>query len=105
MRVPSAASIAVALFLSTHAIGAAPGVASLIPVGGEGAQYWTRWRGPSGQGSAAGINYVDTWSDRVNVKWKAAVPGRGHSSPIVWRDHIFLTTARDGGTKISMLAF
>src|SRR5262245_46638008 len=101
-----AVAAAAALFLSARiAIDAAPGVASIIPVGGEGAQYWPRWRGPSGQGAAAGANYVDAWSDRTNVKWKVPVPGRGHSSPIVWRDHIFLTTAHDGGTKISMLAF
>jgi outer membrane protein assembly factor BamB len=100
------AIIAAALLLSAHiAIDAAPGVASIIPVAGEGAQYWPRWRGPSGQGSTAGTNYVDTWSDRTNVKWKVPVPGRGHSSPIVWRDHIFLTTSHDGGSKISMLAF
>jgi outer membrane protein assembly factor BamB len=77
----------------------------LIPVDGEGANYWTRWRGPSGQGTAAGAGYVDTWSGSTNVKWKAAVPGRGHSSPIVWKDHIFLTTARDYGAKVSMLAY
>ena len=52
---------------------------TLIPVEGEGAKYWPRWRGPSGQGHVAGTNYVDTWSDTANVKWRAAVPGRGHS--------------------------
>ena len=78
---------------------------SLIPVEGEGAQYWPRWRGPSGQGHVAPGNYVDAWSDTTNVKWKATVPGRGHSSPIVWKDHIFLTAARDGGSRVSMLAF
>jgi outer membrane protein assembly factor BamB len=87
------------------ALAAAPAPVSLIPVDGEGAGYWTRWRGPSGQGTVAGTNYVDTWSDTTNVKWKAAVPGRGHSSPIVWKDHIFLTTAREYGSKVSMLAF
>jgi outer membrane protein assembly factor BamB len=78
---------------------------TLIPVEGEGAKYWTRWRGPSGQGHVAGTNYVDTWSDTVNVKWKVAVPGIGHSSPIIWGDHLFLTTARNDGARMSMLAF
>jgi outer membrane protein assembly factor BamB len=86
-------------------LSAAGAPVSLIPVEGEGAQYWPRWRGPSGQGHVAPGNYVDAWSDTTNVKWKAAVPGRGHSSPIVWKDHIFLTTARDGGSRVSMLAF
>jgi outer membrane protein assembly factor BamB len=77
----------------------------MITVDGEGAKYWPRWRGPSGQGHVAGTNYVDTWSEKQNVKWRIPVPGLGHSSPIVWRDHLFLTTATDEGAVVSMLAF
>lgn len=87
------------------ALNGAPEPVTLIPVEGEGAKYWTRWRGPSGQGNVSGTNYVDTWSDTTNVLWKVPVPGRGHSSPVVWEDHLFLTTAREGGAKISMLAY
>jgi outer membrane protein assembly factor BamB len=96
----------ITLILASHTVpAAAPATVTIIPVDGEGASYWPRWRGPSGQGNVAGTNYVDTWSDRTNVKWKVAVPGRGHSSPVVWKDHIFLTTGRDNGAKVSMLAF
>jgi outer membrane protein assembly factor BamB len=77
----------------------------ILPVEGEAAKYWTRWRGPSGQGHVAGTNYVDTWSDTTNVKWKVAVPGIGHSSPIVWRDYIFLTTSKNDGAQMSLLAY
>lgn len=76
----------------------------MLAVQGEGARYWPRWRGPSGQGYVVGANYVDRWSDTENVIWKVPVPGRGHSSPIVWGDHIFLTTARDE-SRLSMLAY
>jgi len=76
----------------------------MLAVQGEGARYWPRWRGPSGQGHVAGANYVDRWSATENVKWKTPVPGRGHSSPIVWGDYIFLTTARDE-SRLSMLAY
>src|SRR5207247_731994 len=93
-------SIAIAIVAA-----AAYGPVAMIPVDGEAANYWTRWRGPSGQGLATGTGYVDSWSDSVNVKWRADVPGRGHSSPIVWKDAIFLTTARDNGAKVSMLAY
>ena len=86
------------------AAAAAPDV-TVVGVTGEAAKYWPRWRGPSGQGHVAGTNYVDTWSDTTNVKWRVAVPGRGHSSPIVWQDHIFLTTGQDEGRRVSMLAF
>lgn len=72
---------------------------------GEGERYWPRWRGPSGQGVVEGTGYPDTWSDTTNVLWKTAVPGSGHSSPIVWSDRIFLTTSRNGGRRVSILCF
>ena len=77
----------------------------MVPVEGEAAQYWTRWRGPSGQGLVDGTGYVDRWSATENVRWKTPVPGRGNSSPIVWRDRVFLTTAYEGGGRLSVLAF
>lgn len=83
----------------------APENVRLIPVEGEAAKYWPRWRGPSGQGHVTGTNYTDTWSPKDHIKWRVQVPGLGHSSPIVWRDHIFLTTATDNGATMSMLAF
>ena len=53
----------------------------------------------------AGTGYVDTWSATQNVLWKVAVPGRGNSSPIVWGDRIFLTTAYENGRRVSVLAY
>src|SRR5688572_21668766 len=72
---------------------------------GEAAKYWARWRGPSGQGMVSGTGYVDTWSATQNVVWKTPVPGSGNSSPIVWANRIYLTTAADFGSKASLLAF
>ena len=96
----------VGLLISTHlVVTSAAGPVGVAPVDREALDYWTRWRGPSGQGIVAGTGYTDTWSDTVNVKWKVDVPGRGHSSPIVWKDQLFLTTARDNGATVSMLAF
>ncbi len=57
--------------------------------------HWAQWRGPNGQGIATGT-YQDTWSATENILWKSAIPGRGHSSPIVWGDRIFLTTSIQG---------
>ena len=72
---------------------------AMIPVEGEGAKYWPRWRGPSGQGLAAGKGYVDKWSDTENVKWKTKLETTGNGSPIVWANRIFLTTgSADGDT-------
>ena len=53
---------------------------------------WRQWRGRHGTGLASGTAPL-RWSDSDNVKWKVEIPGRGHSSPIIWGDQIFLTTA------------
>lgn len=78
---------------------------SMITDTGEAAKYWARWRGPSGQGIVSGTGYVDRWSATQNVKWRTPLKGAGNSSPIVWRDRIFLTAAYDNGDRLSMLAF
>jgi outer membrane protein assembly factor BamB len=72
---------------------------------GEGAKYWPRWRGPSGQGLVVGSGYPDAWSATENILWKSPVPGSGNSSPIVWGDRILVTTAYDNGRRLSVLAF
>lgn len=79
-------------------------VSMIVPTG-EASKYWPRWRGPSGQGWVAEGEYPDTWSDTKNVLWKVPVPGAGNSSPIVWGEYIFLTTAYDKGKRRSILAF
>lgn len=53
---------------------------------------WPRWRGPFDNGMARGPAPT-TWSATENIAWKAEVPGRGHSSPVIWEDKIYLTTA------------
>ena len=53
---------------------------------------WARWRGPFETGMARGGAPV-TWSATENIAWKTAIPGRGFSSPVLWGDKIFLTTA------------
>jgi outer membrane protein assembly factor BamB len=79
-------------------------VAMVVPEG-EAMKYWTRWRGPSGQGLVEDHEYPDAWSETDNVIWKVRVQGRGHSSPIVWGDFIFLTTAAEDGSNRSLLCF
>jgi outer membrane protein assembly factor BamB len=58
---------------------------------------WPYWRGPAGDGVAVGSAPLN-WSDTENVRWKTDIPGRGSSSPVVWGDRIFLTTAISTGT-------
>ena len=78
---------------------------AMIPVEGEAAKYWPRWRGPSGQGLAAGKGYVDKWSDTENVKWKTKLETTGNGSPIVWANRIFITVGAPDGTKRGIAAF
>ncbi|HEX4951458.1 MAG TPA: PQQ-binding-like beta-propeller repeat protein [Blastocatellia bacterium] len=54
--------------------------------------HWPQWRGPDFNGMARG-DAPTKWSDTENIKWKAAIPGRGFSTPVVWGDRIFVTTA------------
>jgi outer membrane protein assembly factor BamB len=72
---------------------------------------WPWWRGPTFDGKAAeGQNLPTEWSDpengqTVNVVWKVDVPFRGHSSPCIWGDRIFLTTADDDAEVQYVLCF
>ena len=55
---------------------------------------WPRWRGPTGDGQADPAQKVpEKWSDSEKVVWRTPLRGRGHSSPTVVGDRIFLTTA------------
>jgi hypothetical protein len=57
------------------------------------AQNWPNWRGPNGDGTSIETNLPTKWDSITNVDWKTAVPGKGYSSPVVWNDRLFLTTA------------
>ena len=57
---------------------------------------WPQFRGPGGQGISNETGLPLTWSQTENVAWKTPIPGRGHSSPVVWGNRIFLTTAVEG---------
>lgn len=54
---------------------------------------WPRWRGPSLSGIAPGAQPPTTWSDTQNIRWKTKIPGVGFSTPIIWKDQIFLLSA------------
>ena len=57
------------------------------------AENWGHWRGPTGNSVALNAHPPLEFSDTKNVKWKIEVPGRGSSSPIIWEDQVFVTTA------------
>ncbi|MBI4873372.1 MAG: PQQ-binding-like beta-propeller repeat protein [Acidobacteria bacterium] len=58
---------------------------------------WARWRGPNENGVARG-DAPTVWDDAKNVAWRTPIPGRGFSSPVIWGDRIFVTTAVPTGS-------
>jgi outer membrane protein assembly factor BamB len=64
--------------------------------------HWPQWRGPLSTGVAPHADPPVVWdgAEGTNVRWKTPIPGRGHSSPVVWDDRIFLTTAIPVGNAL-----
>src|SRR5437867_2509198 len=63
------------------------------------AEEWPGWRGPRGDGTSAETSIPLHWNDKENIAWKVEIPGKGHSSPIIWGDRIFLTTCLEDQQK------
>lgn len=61
---------------------------------------WPQWRGPTGNGVAVNANPPTEWGPKKNIRWRTALPGRGHGTPIVWKDFVFVTTAVPTGIKL-----
>src|ERR1700752_817860 len=69
------------------------------------AENWPGWRGPRGDGTSLEKNVPTRWSASDNVAWKTAVPGKGHASPIVWQDRIFVVTCLEDSHARVLLCF
>jgi outer membrane protein assembly factor BamB len=63
-------------------------------------EQWPQWRGPLGTGVAPKGQPPVEWSESTNIRWKTALPGKGHSTPIVWGDRLYLTTAIPYGEPV-----
>ena len=74
----------------------AAGSLGIATIGSSAAGNWPQWRGPDGSGISTEKNLPAEWNTTKNIKWKTPIEGRGHSSPIVWGNKIFLTTAIEG---------
>ena len=64
---------------------------------------WMQFRGSTGQGISSEKQLPITWSATKNIKWKASLPGNGWSSPIVFEDHVFITTASEEGVSCRVI--
>ena len=70
----------------------------------EMSENWAQFRGPNGQGISAATGLPVTWSVTDNVAWKTYIPGEAWSSPIVWNNHIFVTTTTEEGSNCHVIA-
>jgi outer membrane protein assembly factor BamB len=57
---------------------------------------WPQWRGPASAGISEDKSLPLEWAPGKNIAWQSEIRGRGVSSPVVWGDHIFLTSAIEG---------
>jgi outer membrane protein assembly factor BamB len=62
---------------------------------------WPQWRGPALNGISTEKNLPTKWSATENIAWKVPIPGKGHSSPIIVGERVFLTSAlEDKGERL-----
>lgn len=59
--------------------------------------HWPSWRGPLQTGEAPDAQPPTRWSESENILWKTEIPGKGHGTPVVWGNRIYLTTAVESG--------
>lgn len=64
------------------------------------AENWTQFRGPDGDGMATKAKLPVEFGEGKNVRWKTAIHGKGWSSPVVWGEQIWMTTATEDGKKL-----
>jgi outer membrane protein assembly factor BamB len=67
------------------------------------ADNWDRFRGPNGSGVAQDSGIPSSWTDK-DLAWKINLPGRGHSSPVIWDDTVYVTSADSASKTFSLLA-
>ncbi len=116
MRMPvSAAAVPLILMLTTAAGPHAPAKSSDQPLAvrapatqqhGAGV-HWPAFRGPASSGINEGFATPTDWNAETgqNVRWKTPIPGLAHSSPVVWGDRVFVTTAisaRDNSVRVGL---
>src|SRR5438128_2077406 len=72
----------------------------LLPCSAMAAGEWPEFRGPTSDGHSSAVGLPLKWSETQNVRWKTPVHGRGWSSPAVWGNQIWVTTATEDGRQL-----
>jgi outer membrane protein assembly factor BamB len=79
-------------------------ITPVMPAPGAEGQ-WPGFRGPTGQGIVRNTVFPLKWSQTQNIRWRTPLTGRGNSSPVIWDDRIFLTSASEDGQTRELLCF
>ena len=69
------------------------------------AENWPRFRGPNADGLHHSAKLPTNWSESDNIVWKSETPGKGHSSPVIWEDQIWMGTAMNEGHDLHAICF
>jgi outer membrane protein assembly factor BamB len=70
---------------------------------GFGADNWPEFRGPHGNGHADALGLPIRWSETEHIKWKTFIHDKGWSSPVIWGNQVWLTTATEDGKQLFAL--
>jgi outer membrane protein assembly factor BamB len=92
-------TLAVLICLPAGLAAGLPDVPAAAPQGGAGPAFWPQWRGPSGQGYCDDTRVPLTWGAAENLLWKAPLPGKGNSTPVIWGERLFLTASSADGRE------
>ena len=69
------------------------------------AENWPSFRGPQGTGVSGETGVPLKWGDKENMRWRAPLPDRGNSTPVVWGDRVFVTQAVEQENRRALIAF
>ena len=69
------------------------------------AENWPQWRGPYFNGSTGETDLPSHWSQTENVAWSAELPGASAATPIVWDDHVFVSSSDAKNDQLMALCF
>ena len=89
-------TVALAISSAVLALGSFADVSSQTA---DAQRFWPQWRGPHFKGVSTTANPPVTWSETKNIAWKVPLPGRGNSTPVVWGDRLFVTSAVPAGVS------
>jgi outer membrane protein assembly factor BamB len=72
----------------------------ILPAAHAGDDNWPQFRGPNSTGKSSATGLPLKWSEQENVRWKTHIHDKGWSSPVVWNNQVWMTTAREDGKEL-----